>query len=287
MRYGVLKAGAPVAVGVTLAALVALPVAASAASATGTVVVVHGLRGVVADVSVDGKVVLRGFSPSRITSPLPLLAGTHTLSVRRSGCAAGSPPLITKIVTISAGSASAVVAGLSSTGTPDLSVFDNKPSTFGIPSSGLIVRSVAAAPTAKAVLDGKAASGTLASAGQLAVPSQAGPHELALQATGTGATLIAPQNAPVTAGTATVVYLTGSAQNSTLGWLAQTVRMPAASVAPRTVKTGNSGLAAQPAASGGVVDGLSATGSAGILTLAAVGLWLVRRRRGQRLTRCQ
>ena len=45
------------------------------------------------------------------------------------------------------------------------------------------------------------------------------------------------QDVPVAAGRAVVLYLVGSQEDSTLGWVAQTIR-PAAAAAPTRVDTG-------------------------------------------------
>ncbi|MGH9271385.1 MAG: DUF4397 domain-containing protein, partial [Ilumatobacteraceae bacterium] len=60
---------------------------ASAQEAPGTVRVVHGLRGLVADIYVDGALALPTFQPERSTDPLPLAAGDHVVEIRTGGAA--------------------------------------------------------------------------------------------------------------------------------------------------------------------------------------------------------
>ena len=51
---------------------------------TGTVRVVHELRGLVADVYLDGTLVLPTFQPERSTDPLAIPAGEHLVEIRRA-----------------------------------------------------------------------------------------------------------------------------------------------------------------------------------------------------------
>ena len=52
---------------------------AGAQEATGTVTIVHGFRGLVADVYLDGTLILESFEPERATDPVQLAAGDHEL----------------------------------------------------------------------------------------------------------------------------------------------------------------------------------------------------------------
>ena len=68
----------------TLALLAPAP-ASAADSGDAQLTVVHGVRGLVADVRLDGELVLSGFAPERVTDPLPVPAGRHSLQVWPSG----------------------------------------------------------------------------------------------------------------------------------------------------------------------------------------------------------
>ena len=48
--------------------------------------VVHGLRGLVADIYLDGTLVLPTFQPERSTDPLPIPAGDHLIEIRDRRC---------------------------------------------------------------------------------------------------------------------------------------------------------------------------------------------------------
>jgi len=253
---------------VATAATVGAATSASAAPAQGTVVVVHGLRGVVADVGVDGAVVMRGFSPSRVSDELPLPAGPHTITIQRSGAVAGSTPLVTERVNVAANTETALVAGLSETGRPVLTAYSDKPGSFKVSGAGIVIRNAAFAPTSLPVLDGRAVAEAIAASHEVTLPTQPGDHTLSLKAAQGGASLISSQKVPVTPGMATVLYLTGSSKNSTLGWLAMPVKLTSTQMQPHTVKTGNSGLAAEQP---GLFDQLS-SGSAPFAWLGALAL---------------
>src|SRR5882762_9726720 len=75
----------PVVMAFTLLGYMALFVlahAAHAASETGTVTLVHGVRGLTADIYLDGAVALQVFQPERTAGPLTLRAGSHAVDVR-------------------------------------------------------------------------------------------------------------------------------------------------------------------------------------------------------------
>lgn len=230
---------------IATAASAAAATPASAAPPQGTVVVVHGLRGIVADVSVDGAVVMRGFAPSRVSDGLHLPAGPHTITIQRSGAAPGSAPLVTQRVDVPADAETALVAGLSESGSPVLTAYSDQPGSFNVNGSSIVIRNAASVPTSLPVLDGQAVAAAIAASHEVTLPTAPGEHTLSLKVAQGGAPLVGTQKVPVTPGMATVLYLTGSSKNATLGWLAVPVKLASTRLQPHTVKTGNSGLAAE------------------------------------------
>ena len=81
------------------------------------------MRGLVADVYLDGTLVLPTFRPERATEPLPILAGDHLVEIRQTGAAATDEPLLTQEVTVPAGLHGSVVAHLDANGNPKLTAF--------------------------------------------------------------------------------------------------------------------------------------------------------------------
>src|SRR5690349_10458048 len=95
----------------------------AAAQETGTVTLVHGVRGLVADIYLDGKVALQVFQPERTAGPLNLPAGAHAVEVRPAGSAPTTAPLLTATLNVPAGSRQSAVVHLSPTGQPALTVY--------------------------------------------------------------------------------------------------------------------------------------------------------------------
>ena len=85
----------------------------------GAVRVVHGLRGLVADIYLDGTLVLPTFQPERSTDPLAIPAGDHLIEIRAAGAAATETPLLTQTVTVPAGFQGSLVAHLDADRQPD------------------------------------------------------------------------------------------------------------------------------------------------------------------------
>lgn len=118
---------------------------ATAAPASGTVTVVHGVPGLTVDVYVNGALTLPGFLPRTITAPLTLPAGTYDVVIVPAG---GDPasPAIAGSATLAAGANVSLVAHLGADGTPTLSAFADDLSGTGAWRSRLSVRHTAAAP---------------------------------------------------------------------------------------------------------------------------------------------
>jgi hypothetical protein len=240
MRYGlVLRAAATLVVAV--AALLG-PVAGGAgaqAAGTGQVVVVHGLRGVVADVSVDGKVVLKAFEPERTTDPLTLPAGRHTVEVRKTGSPATSTPVLKGTFDLAAGSRLSAVVHLGDDKKPQLTFFRDDVSAVTAGRSRLVVRDTAAAPALDVELNQAIVARNLVAPRQSAVEVAANRYRIAVLAD--KKVLATPQDVPLAEGSVSFLYLIGSADDHSLGWLAQ--RVEGVAKPPVAVKTGNSGLA--------------------------------------------
>ena len=211
-----------------------------------SVTVVHGLRGLVADVQVDGKVVLKGFAEERSTDPLPIPAGSHRIVVRSARDAAG-PPVIDTTIDLVAGESRSLVAHLDDQGKPALTSFRNDDAPIPAGQGRVVLRNTAAAPSVQIVVDGKPLGAAVGSGAATDVLLPAKAHTVAVQAPGGGATLLGAQTVEVPAGSSTLLYLIGSSRDSSLGWLAQTM-LSGQTVAPAGVPTGTSGLKDRPPA---------------------------------------
>ncbi len=229
-----------VAAGVALfAAMSSGAPALAAVSTTGQVVIVHGVRGLVANVDVDGNRALSAFQPERTTDPLTLTAGTHSVVVRRANDPTATP-VLTKTVTVPAGGLVSAAVGLTSEGKPSLTLFSERGAAVPTGKARLVVRHIAAAPTVRVTLDGKAVGPELSGGPQQVINDlPAGKHAVAVTGAD-GTPVLAPQDVPLRAGSVTTVYLIGSASEGTLTWLARVSDARALTGVP----TGNAGLAA-------------------------------------------
>jgi hypothetical protein len=239
-----------VLIGIVMTGLAGLALAASgpgaaaqeAATGPAAVTLVHGLRGVVADVYVDGNPVLSAFEPERITDPMPLGAGSHQIEVFGVADDPNGPPLVAKTLDLPGSGQFSAVLHTGADGEPRLTVYaeDTRPLPPG--AARVVVRHAAAAPAIDVNVDGRAVAAGLTNPGEAGTRTAPGPHAIEVRRNGAGGLVLGPQTVPVEEGTATNLYLVGSADDNTIVWLAQ--RVAGLQSAPAAVQTGTDGLAA-------------------------------------------
>jgi hypothetical protein len=113
--------------------------------AMGIVTVIHGVPGLVVDVYVNGKLTLPGFEPGSITPPLKLPEGHYKIQITLPGDPV-TKAVITGETDLPAGANASIIAHLSATGTPELSVYVNNLAGLRRGKGRLVVRHDAAAP---------------------------------------------------------------------------------------------------------------------------------------------
>ncbi len=205
-----------------------------ATSAPGNITVVHGVRGLVADVRLDGKLVLSGFAPQRVTDPMAIPAGPHRVQIWPSGAAASSKPALDTVVSVIAGSHATLAVGLSSQGQPQITPFDDNLASAGSGATPFAVRNIAATPAVRVTVDAKVVADAIVAPQQEVTSVAPGNHTVAVLPPTSSSPLFPPDTVPTVAGRATALYLIGSAKDSSLGWVAQTIRP----VSPSSVQTG-------------------------------------------------
>jgi hypothetical protein len=226
-----------------VAGSVAIGASAGAAPgpATGSVTIVHGVRGLVADVYLDGKLALQTFQPERTAGPVQLPAGVHAVAVRKAGAGQATTPLLAAQITVAPGATISAVVHLTAAGAPALTVFNDDLSQVAAGQARAVVRHVAAAPPVDVHFNNQTVADNLANPKE--TEKQVAPATYSVSVTGAnGAALTTPQNVPLPEGSATFMYLVGSAQTKSLGWIAKAV--PNLATSPKQVQTGDSGLAA-------------------------------------------
>jgi hypothetical protein len=233
-----------VVVGIVAAVSVAGGVVASSSighaqpsETVGHVRVVHGLRGLVADVYLDGTLVLPTFRPERATNPLPIPAGDHLVEIRQAGAAATDEPLLAQDVTVPAGFAGSLVAHLDAAGNPELTAYADDLSAVPAGQARVVVRHAAAARPVTVLLNDQATFPGLAPDSEADGTVAAGEYEVAVTPARGGQPLAAPERVEFAEGSANFMYLIGSQRDGTLGWAA--VQVKNLQTAPARIQTGD------------------------------------------------
>ncbi len=269
MRRSITRAFIALFMATTSVALI--PSASGAQQATGSVRVVHGLRGVVADVYLDGALVLETFEPERTTDALSLPAGPHQVDVRLAGSASDSAPAVSGTLNVPAGGFVSAVVHLTGASTPTMTVFADEATAVAAGQTRVVVRHVAAAPAIDVRLNQQVVASNLANTGQAATDVAAATYEVSVATAGTPEVITPPQNVPLTEGTANTMYLIGDQAAATLAWIA--VQQAGLQTPPAAVQTGNSEVAGSD--SGQVLQwGLVAA----VITIMGLATFSVRRR---------
>ena len=232
------------------------PAAHAQDDSPGLIRVVHGLRGLVADIYLDGALALPTFQPERSTDPLEIPAGDHLIEIRAAGAAITDAALLTQTVTVPAGFQGSLVAHLGPTGAATLSVFADDLTPVPAGTSRVVVRNAAAAEDVNVLLNGETALTDVAPTkeGSAVVPS--GAYEIAVTALAGGTPLATPQTVQYPDGTANFMYLIGSQADNTLGWAA--VQIGKLDTAPTRIQTGDGSTEQSPADNRGTVVLLAA-----------------------------
>lgn len=202
---------------------------------------VNGIRGFIADVYLDDRLILAGFAPERITEPMALPPGPHRIDLREPDAKATSEPVVTKQFDVPAGGRLTAIAHWAGVEDCIITVFDDAGDVVAAGSGKLIARHAAATGAVELALDDRTVD-TLSPARQLAESVDPGTHTVAINDRGSNDTIVGSSQVPVTEGSARVVYLVGTAKDNSLGLLTQTIHGVGSN--PDGVPTGNSGLAA-------------------------------------------
>jgi Domain of unknown function (DUF4397) len=250
---------------------------AHAQTPTGLVTVVHGLRGVVADVYVDNTLVLPAFQPERVTDPVALPAGEHHIDIRVTGKPADAAPDVSADVDVQAAARQSVVAHLNAGGSPTITAYLDDMSPVAAGQTRAVVRHTAAAPAVDVGLNQTVVAAGLSEPGSTTAVVAPATYEVSVWRAGTQSPLAPPQPATLSEGAATVMYLIGSAQSNTLSWVAE--QIPDLATPPNRIQTGDSGLAAEHGSSFPYLPLTIAVGVAG--AAAVVTADVTRRRRSR------
>lgn len=214
----------------------AAPAPAPTAATEAQVTVVHGLRGQLVDVYLDGKLLLDGFKPDRLTEPLTVPIGSHTVDLRPAGTPATDAPKATATADLKPGPVS-IVAHFAPGGGWTMSLFTNEVGELGAGTGKVVFRNTAAVSPVAVSLTGGTAVPPLEVGKEADETLPAASYAVKVGGSD-GATLLPDDDIAVDAGKALILYLVGEGTNLT--WLSQELAGSAA--APAAVQAGNSGL---------------------------------------------
>jgi hypothetical protein len=230
-----------VGVGIAALAVTAFSTTAGAQQApseqVGSVRVVHGLRGLVADIYLDGNLALPTFQPERVTDPLSIPAGQHLVEIRTAGAAKTETPLLAQNVTVPAGFEGSLIAHLGADSQPTLTAYADDLTPVPAGQTRVTVRHAAAADGVSVLLNDQPAITSLAPEAEGTDIVAAGDYKVAVTPLAGGAPLAAPQDVQFAEGTANFMYLIGSQADGTLGWAA--VQVKDLQTAPAVIQTGD------------------------------------------------
>lgn len=256
---------------VAMVLLVGGPAAAQSDETT-TVTLVHGFRGLLADVYLDGERILEGFAPARSTDATELPSGEHEVEVREADAAPDSEPVVEGTLDLPAGANLSAVVHPDADGDPTISVFDND---FAAPSGGkalAVVRHTAVAPAITVQIGDATVAQDLEPGQEGDGAVNPGSGEVRTLASSSSEQLLPPARVNADSDVVTALYLIGSADNDSLGWLSQRLGTSAGTT-PVGVPTGDSGLAATGAPPWWSVAAAALALAAGLrLTTSAVAL---------------
>ena len=233
---------AGVAVGIALAAGIAIP-AQAISSTSADLSVLHAIPDTPVDVYVNGALTLDDFQPGDLAGPLDLPAGSYDVAITAPDAADASAPILQATVELAAGSSYTAVAHLTEAGEPTVTPFRNDIATTKAGEGRLTVRHVAAAPAVDILAGGAPVVSALTNPNEATLNLPAGTVSAAVALAGTTDPVIGPADVAVSDGVLTIVYAWGSAEAGNLALATQTVTV--GHTVPDAVISGTAGYAAE------------------------------------------
>ena len=218
------------------------------AAPAATIVLLHGLPGVIADVTVGGQIVIPNFQPGQIQD-LSAFAGQtlRDVAVRSAGSTNVLIGPIASLTVPGSGNVT-IVAHLLADGTPTLTTFDNDTTPIPAGQGRLTIRHVAGAPAASLMVGPTMPFVDITNGSQVSALLPAGPvTQVSLLPAGSSTPVPLP-DLTLRAGEHLIVYATGSAAQGTVTAFAQSITGLGA--APTRVNTGDSAVAGRGIAGG-------------------------------------
>ena len=198
---------------------------------TGTVTVIHGVPGLTVDVYVNGSKTLAAFEPWTVTDPLQLPEGNYNIVIVPEG---GNPanPAISGSAFLPAGANVSIIAHLTATGAPTLSVFVNDVSDLKSGTGRLTVRHTAQAPAVDLQLYRGDSTDkllgvfrNLSNPNQISSDARPGDYTVTLTPSGTSTVVFGPTTFGLQPKRSTIFYAVGSISDGSFRLLAQKINL--------------------------------------------------------------
>lgn len=225
------------------AALLAIPAAAMAQTADGTVTVVHGVPDLEVDVYVNDALTLEGFTYGTVTDPLTLPAADYDIDIRAAGADPASDPVLSETVTLPAGANATIQANLDGEGNPKISVWVNDISTIDAGNGRVTVRHTAAAPNVDVLANDGALFSNVANGAEGVADVPADTYQVKVTAAGDASTVVLDTPLEIPEGTNVIVYAIGDLAGETFGLVIQDIG--GLQTAPDAVPSGSGDLATE------------------------------------------
>ncbi len=186
-----------------------------------SITLVHGVPGLLVDIYVNGGAPVEDVSFTTVAT-VPGQQGTNTVAVRTADAPADSTPVLSRSFYLRANQNKSVVAHLSASGQPRLSVYANDQSPTAAGTARVTVRHTAAAPAVDVVVNNTTTliSG-LTNPRQAKADVPAGSYLVDVRAAGTSTAVLDDAPVMLDAGTNTIIYAIGSVAGGTFTVAAQ------------------------------------------------------------------
>jgi hypothetical protein len=244
--------------------------AGAAPGATARIHLIHGIPDVPVDVAAGGAEVFADFQFGQ-TKDLSALAGTTLEDLQVLAAGTSTVAIDAGDIALPATGNYTVIAHLTATGTPTLTVFANDTSPIAAGQGRLVVRHTAAAPAVDVRADGVVAFAGVTNPNQGSADLPAGTISAdVVPGEATQPIVIGPADLSVKAGDSLIVYAVGSLDGDTLGVLTETITGLGSN--PTRIDTGNSPIDTDTSASNTmwlVLLGAVSAGSVGLLVVRA------------------
>jgi hypothetical protein len=159
---------------------------------------------------------LDGFEPTSTAGPLRMAPGSYVVDIREVGASAGSPPVLSAVLPVSAGPNMSILAHLTRVGDPTLSVFRNSFERLSAGRSLLQVRHGAAAPPLSVRLDDRRVKEGLRQGDKWGIATDPGRNMISFESETSDDVLISPTDIRLEEGVVQIVYVIGSAEGDSL-----------------------------------------------------------------------